>query len=140
MVSHAKNNKRLSDSLTIIKGRILGGSIDILDKFESQNLLQFYNLRNIIDQEKAFCYESFPDTFFGPKSENSILNSDSLDLLVAFYNDTVEGFQFTKPKQISEIEQISVFPNVIQYEQLKLGSEIFGSTFSACYIKSSRIL
>ncbi|CAG8776040.1 1194_t:CDS:1, partial [Racocetra fulgida] len=60
IVSHAENDKRLSDSLTIIKGRISGGSIDISDEFESQDLLQFYNLRNIIDQREAFGYESFP--------------------------------------------------------------------------------
>ncbi|CAG8756756.1 20083_t:CDS:2, partial [Racocetra fulgida] len=85
IVSHAENDKRLSDSLTIIKGRISG---------------------------EAFGYESFPGTFLGLKSENSMLDSDILDLLVAFYNDTVEGFQFTKPGQISGIEQISVFPNL----------------------------
>ena len=63
-----------------------------------------------------------------------------LDLLIEFYNDAATGFQFTKPRQISGIDQIPVFPTVTQYGRLKLGSEIFGSTFSACYIKSSRIL
>ena len=38
------------------------------------------------------------------------------------------------------IDHIAVFPRIIQYGQLKLGSEIFRSTFSACYIRSSRIL
>ncbi|CAG8794046.1 11009_t:CDS:1, partial [Dentiscutata erythropus] len=49
VVSNAKNNIRLSNSLTILKGRVSDSSIDILDKFKTQDLLQFYNLRNIIN-------------------------------------------------------------------------------------------
>ncbi|CAG8658433.1 36354_t:CDS:2, partial [Racocetra persica] len=40
--------------------RISGSSMTIPDKFESQDLLQFYNLRNIINQGEVFGYESFP--------------------------------------------------------------------------------
>ncbi|CAG8763190.1 27322_t:CDS:1, partial [Racocetra persica] len=43
----------------------------IPDEFESQDLLQFYNLRNIINQRKAFGYESFSSTFLNPKLENA---------------------------------------------------------------------
>ncbi|CAG8754635.1 17486_t:CDS:1, partial [Racocetra fulgida] len=114
--------------------------INISDKFETQDLLQFYKLRNIIDQEESFGYEPFPDIFLGPKSKNAILQNDILDLLVEFYNNGVTGYQFTTPGDISGIDQISVFSKIIQYGRLKLGSEIFRSTFSARYIKSSKIL
>ncbi|CAG8808362.1 26148_t:CDS:2, partial [Dentiscutata erythropus] len=60
VVSNAKNNIRLSDSLTILKERVSGGSIDILDEFKTQNLLQFYNLRNVINQREAFGFKPFP--------------------------------------------------------------------------------
>jgi hypothetical protein len=140
IVSHAENDNRLSDSLTILKGRVSGGSIDISDKFETQDLFQFYNLRNIVNQGEAFGYEQFPGTFLGPKSENARLDDNLLNLLVEFYNNAATGFQFTKPGEISGIDQIPVFPNIIQYGRLKLGSEIFGSTFSARHDKSSRIL
>ena len=72
IVSRVENN-RLSDSLTILKGQTLGGSIDISDEFELQDLLQFYNLRNILNQREAFGYELFPGTFLGPKAENATL-------------------------------------------------------------------
>ena len=133
-------NNRLSDSLTILKGWTSGSSIDISDEFESQDLLQFYNLRNILNQGEAFGYESFPGTFLGPKAENAVLQLNILNHLIEFYNDAATGFQFTKPGQISGIDQIPVFSTVTQYGRLKLESEIFGSTFSACHIKSSRIL
>ncbi|CAG8716698.1 5663_t:CDS:2, partial [Ambispora leptoticha] len=140
VVSNAEKNVRLSDSLIILKGRISGDSIDISDEFETQDLLQFYKLRNIIDQGESFSYELFHGIFLGPKSENAILQNNILDLLVEFYNNGVTGYQFTTPGDILRIDQISVFPKIIQYEQLKLGSEIFGSTFSARHIKFSRIL
>ncbi|CAG8707104.1 16925_t:CDS:1, partial [Racocetra fulgida] len=121
VVSNAEKNVRLSDSLTILKGRISGGSIDISDEFETQDLLQFYKLRNIIDQGESFGYEPFPGIFLGPKLENAILQNDILDLLVEFYNNRVTGYQFTTLGDISEIDQISVFPKIIQYGRLKLG-------------------
>jgi len=140
IVSHAENNDRLLDSLTILKGRISGGSMAIPDEFESQDLLQFYNLRNIIKQGEAFGFEPFPGTFLDPKLENAVLPPDIQDLLIEFYNAAELGYCFTKPGVITGIDQIPVFPGVIQYGRLKLGSEIFGSTFSARHIKSSRIL
>ncbi|CAG8757570.1 9913_t:CDS:1, partial [Racocetra fulgida] len=54
VVSNAEKNIRLSDFLIILKGRISDSSIDILDKFETQDLFQFYKLRNIIDQGESF--------------------------------------------------------------------------------------
>ena len=118
----------------------INSSIDILNKFELQDLLQFYNLRNIFNQGEAFSYKLFPGIFLNPKAENTILQPIILDLLIEFYNDAATGFQFIKSRQISGIDQISVFSTVTQYIWLKLGSEIFGSIFSAHHIKSSRIL
>ncbi|CAG8739728.1 16316_t:CDS:2, partial [Racocetra fulgida] len=71
----------------------------IPDKFESQDLLQFYNLRNIINQRKAFGYESFPGTFLDPKLENAMLQPNIQNLLVKFYNVADLGYQFTKPRR-----------------------------------------
>ncbi|CAG8790818.1 17553_t:CDS:1, partial [Racocetra fulgida] len=105
----------LSDSLTILKGRISGDSIDISNKFETQNLLQFYKLRNIIDQGESFGYKPFPSIFLGLKLENIILQNNILDLLVEFYNNEVTGYQFTTLEDISKIDQIFVFPKIIQY-------------------------
>ncbi|CAG8731734.1 6981_t:CDS:1, partial [Racocetra fulgida] len=113
IVSHIRNDNRLSNSLTILKNQILGGSMAILDEFESQDLLQFYNLRNIINQEEAFGYESFSSTFLDSKLENTILQPDIQNLLVEFYNVTDLNYQFTKPGSISGIDQISVFPAII---------------------------
>ena len=83
-----------------------------VDEFELQDLLQFYNLRNILDQREAFGYESFLGIFLSPKAENTILQSIILDLLIKFYNNAATGFQFTKPEQILGINQIPVFPTV----------------------------
>ncbi|CAG8645217.1 16694_t:CDS:1, partial [Racocetra fulgida] len=91
-------------------------SIDISDKFETQDLLQFYKLRNIIDQKEFFGYEPFSGIFLSLKSENAILQNDILNLLVEFYNNRVTDYQFTTPGDISRIDQISVFPKIIQYE------------------------
>ncbi|CAG8583652.1 3366_t:CDS:2 [Racocetra fulgida] len=113
VVSNVKTNIRLSDSLTILKGRRSDSSIDISDEFKTQNLLQFYKLRNIIDQGESFGYEPFPCIFLDSKLENAILQNDILDLLVKFYNNGVTGYQFTTPEDISEIDQISVFPKII---------------------------
>ena len=116
IVSRVENN-RLSDSLTILKGRTSGGSIDISDEFESQDLLQFYNLRNILNQRKAFGYESFSSTFLVQK-QKMLLQPIILDLLIEFYNDAATGFQFIKSEQISRIDQIPVFPTITQYRRL----------------------
>ena len=91
IVSCVENN-RLFNSLTILKRWISGNSIDISDEFELQDLLQFYNLRNILDQGEAFGYESFPGTFLGPKAENAALQPIILDLLIKFYNDIATSF------------------------------------------------
>ena len=115
VVSNADIDVRLSDSLTILKGRVSGSSIDISDEFETQDLLQFYNLRNIINQGEAFGFEPFPDTFLGPKSENTILPLNIHNFLVEFYNNAEIGFQFTIPEDILKIEQIAVFLKIIQY-------------------------
>src|SRR5260363_102803 len=69
-----------------------------------------------------------------------MLQPDIQILLIEFYNDAGTDYQFTRLGCISGIDEIAVFPNITQYGQLKLGSEIFGSTFSARHIKSSRIL
>ena len=140
IVSHAENDNRLSDSLKILKERKSSGSIDISDEFKSQDLFQFYKLRNLINEGEAFGNEPFPGTFLDPKIENAMLPLNILDLLVEYYNNTVIDYQFVKPGDIYTIGQISVSPIINQYEQLKLGSEIFRSTFSACHTKSSRIL
>ncbi|CAG8792415.1 3399_t:CDS:1, partial [Gigaspora rosea] len=79
----------------------------IPDEFELQDLLQFYNLRNIFSQGEAFGYESFPGTFLDPKLENAILQTDIQTLLVEFYNDASTGYQFTKPGCISCIDEIA---------------------------------
>ena len=92
IVLHAKNDDRLSNSLSILKERISGSSVDIPDAFESQDLLQFYNLRNIINQEEAFGYELFPGIFLSPKLENAILQPNIQNLLIEFYNDADTGF------------------------------------------------
>ncbi|CAG8748725.1 19516_t:CDS:1, partial [Racocetra fulgida] len=115
VISSAEKNIRLSDSLTILKRRISGGSIDISDEFKIQDLPQFYKLRNIIDQEKSFGYKPFPGIFLGLKSENAILQNDILDLLVKFYNNRITDYQFTTPGDILRIDQISVFSKIIQY-------------------------
>ncbi|CAG8764577.1 9241_t:CDS:2, partial [Gigaspora rosea] len=111
IVSHADTDDRISNSLKILKGRISSGSMAIPDEFESQDLLQFYNLRNIISQGEAFGYKSFPGTFLDPKLENTILQTDIQTLLVEFYNDTGTGYQFTRPGCISGINEIAVFLN-----------------------------
>ena len=92
IVSHANTDDRISNSLKILKGRISSGSMAILDEFELQDLLQFYNLRNIISQGEAFGYESFPGIFLNPKLENAILQTDIQTLLVEFYNDAGTGY------------------------------------------------
>ncbi|CAG8811695.1 19985_t:CDS:2, partial [Dentiscutata erythropus] len=78
VVSNADIDVRLSDSLTILKGR-----------------------------GEAFGFEPFPGTFLGPKSENAILLLDIHNLLVGFYNNAKIDFQFTAPGDILGIEQIA---------------------------------
>ncbi|CAG8719555.1 7609_t:CDS:1, partial [Racocetra fulgida] len=82
IVLHIENDNRLSNSLTILKEQISGDSIAISDEFELQDLLQFYNLRNIINQEEAFGYESFSGIFFDLKLKNAILQPNIQNLLV----------------------------------------------------------
>ena len=100
IVSHADNDNRLSDSLKILKRRKSGGSIDISDEFELQDLQQFYKLRNIIDEGEAFGNELFSGTFLDPKVEKAKLLFNILDLLVEYYNAIALDYEFVKPGDI----------------------------------------
>jgi hypothetical protein len=76
-----------------------------------------------------------------PFSENIPLSADGiLDLMVAYYNDTYENLKFRKPFETDSLNSIIIPLRINKYCRCRIGSEIFGSTFSPRHQKSSYIL
>ena len=76
----------------------------------------------------------------GPASENVVMSSSILDLLVEYYIATYETLDFRKPFGEGHDDSRIISVKINQFGRCRIGSEIFGSNMSARHIKSSYIL
>ena len=85
--------------------------------------------------------EPFPGELLKPMKKDVNLPPEVLALLVEYYHNAY-GYTFVTLSNInnSSEDSIAVLPKVNQFGRLRLGAEIFGSTFSPWHTRSANVL
>jgi hypothetical protein len=76
----------------------------------------------------------------GLASENIVMSSSMLDLLVEYYITTYKTLKFQKLLREEHKNSRVISVKINQFSRCRIGSEIFGSNMTACHIKSSYIV
>src|SRR5215204_1169649 len=92
------------------------------------------NSRNI-KESNVTGSESFSDEFLKPSSDNIIISSEMLDLMVEYYNATYTMFDFRKPFDKDSEDGITIQVKINQFRRCQIGSEIFRSLMSLRHVK-----
>jgi hypothetical protein len=74
--------------------------------------------------------ELFSGEFLKPSSDNIIISSEMLDLMVEYYNATYTTFDFRKPFDKDSEDGIIIQVKMNQFGRCRIGSEIFRSSTS----------
>jgi hypothetical protein len=111
------------------------------DQFSSDEMKRFWlNSRNIRESSVTGC-EAFPGEALGPYSENELMKESMLDLMVKYYYDTHERYNFRKPADEEfDDDTITIRVKMSKFGRCRIGSEMFGSVMSSRHIKNSYIL
>ena len=133
------NSCEMIKSLEFLNNRLVG-SLAEADEFSADEMERFWlNSRNI-QQSSITGSEPFPGEMMGPASEDVVMESSMLDLLVKYYMATYETLEFQKPFGEGHEDSRIISVKINQFSRCRIGSEIFGSNMSARHIKSSYIL
>lgn len=134
------NSCEMTKGLEFLNKRSLVGSLAEADEFSADEMERFWlNSRNI-QQSSINGSEPFPGEMMGPASENVVMSSSMLDLLVEYYMATYETLEFRKPFGEGHDDSRVISVKINKFGRCRIGSEIFGSNMSARHIKSSYIL
>ncbi|CAB4417325.1 unnamed protein product [Rhizophagus irregularis] len=116
------------------------GSLSVTDKFSSDEMHRFWlNSQNIKDLQISG-KEGFPGEFLKSVSHNILLSSEMLNLMVEYYNATYESFGFQRPLVEGLDNDIIIRVKINQFGRCRIGSEVFESSLSLRYVKSSYAL
>src|SRR5688572_23628843 len=96
------------------------------------------NSRNI-KESNVTGSEPFPSEFLKLSSDNIIISSEMLDLIVEYYNATYTTFDFRKLFDKDSEDGITIQVKMNQF-RCRIGSEIFRSSTSLRHVKNSYIL
>ncbi|RHZ78404.1 hypothetical protein Glove_165g32 [Diversispora epigaea] len=117
------------------------GSLSEINQFDYDDMRRFWMYSRTIQESTISGKESFPGEMLKPFSENIPLSADGiLNLMIAYYNNTYENLKFWKPFETDFLNSIIIPLKINKYCRCRIGSEIFGSTFSSRHQKSSYIL
>ena len=136
LIISQQDNTKLTKALHLVKARPTTGS---LAAYESAELYQF--MQNYQQELAATGSDPFPGEMLTPKKEYSLPDS-IYELLAKYYNDTYD-LQFVTIAEYSNdqsSDSIIVRPEVDQFARVRIGTEIFGSTFKTRYRRNSNIL
>ncbi|RHZ82956.1 hypothetical protein Glove_102g68 [Diversispora epigaea] len=135
---YTENNTK---GLEILNTRQSVGSLSEIDQFGHDEMRRFWMYSRTIQESTISGKELFPDEMLKPFSKNIPLSADGiLDLMIVYYNDTYENLKFRKPFKTDSLNSIIIPLKINKYCHCRIGSEIFGSTFSSRHQKSSYIL
>ncbi|RHZ78691.1 hypothetical protein Glove_158g2 [Diversispora epigaea] len=135
---YTENNTK---GLEILNTRQSVGSLSEMNQFGYDEMRRFWIYSRTIQESTISGKEPFPGEMLKPFSENIPLSADGiLDLMIAYYNDTYENLKFRKPFETDSLNSIIIPLKINKYCRCRIGSEIFGSTFSPRHQKSSYIL
>ena len=139
-ISNIINSGVVTKGLDLLNNRPSVGSLSVADEFSSDEMHRFLlNSRNI--QESIITgSEPFPGEMLSPKSDNILLSTNMLDLMVKYYMATYKKFEFRKPFEIGPENAIVIGVKMNKFGRCRIGSEIFGSSTSSRHVKSSFVL
>ena len=115
-------------------------SVDLIsetDEFTSDEMARYLLYSQNINESLISGYEAFPGEMMRPSSENILMSSEMLDLMVDYYNATYPTYNFRKPFGEGPENSIIISVRMSQFGRCRIGSEIFGSKMSSRHIKSS---
>ncbi|RHZ50939.1 hypothetical protein Glove_487g4 [Diversispora epigaea] len=135
---YTENN---SKGLEILNTRQFVRSLSEMDQFSYHEIRRFWMYLRTIQESTISKKESFPSEMLKLFSENIPLSADGiLDLMIAYYNDTYKNLKFWKSFETDSLNSIIIPLKINKYCHYRIGSEIFGSTFSPRHQKSLYIL
>jgi len=139
-INNIINSGVVTKGLDLLNNRPSVGSLSVADEFSSDEMHRFLlNSKNI--QESAITgSEDFPGEMLNPKSDNILLSTNMLDLMVDYYMATYEEFEFRKPFETGSEDAIVIGVKMNKFGRCRIGSEIFGSSTSSRHVKSSFVL
>lgn len=129
--------------LELLEKRPSVGSLSETDQYDHDEMERFLMYSKDIQESTITGSEKYPGEMLRPYAENVPLSVDDiLDLIVKYYNGAYEGLNLRFRKLFSEDSSDSIIipPKMTKYCRCRIGSEIFGSTFSSRHQKSSYIL
>ena len=83
--------------LDLLENRPSVGSLSITNQFLSDEIYRFWMSLKNIKESQIFGHKEFPGEFFKPSSENVLISSEILDLMVKYYIATYNNLEFRKP-------------------------------------------
>lgn len=137
---HVGENEHLSECLPYIAFKKTAGSLATHDDFDLMDYSEYLEMSKNVKEKAGGGSEPFPGEFLKPMKKEVNLTSEVLALLVEYYHNAY-GYSFETLSNIhtTSSEVIVVLPKVDQFARLRLGSEIFGSTFSTRYTRSANV-
>jgi len=126
-ISNIINSGVVTKGLDLLNNRPSVSSLSVADEFFSDEMHRFLlNSRNI--QESIITgSEPFPGEMLNSKSDNILLSTNMLDLMVKYYMATYEKFEFRKPFEIGPENAIVIGVKMNKFGRCRIGSKIFGS-------------
>ena len=83
--------------LELLDNQLSIGFLSDTDEFSSDEIHRFWMNSQNIKESNVTGSELFPSKFFKPSSNNIIISSEMLDLMIEYYNVTYITFDFRKP-------------------------------------------
>ena len=83
--------------LDLLDNRPFVGSLSITDQFSSDEIYRFWMNSQNIKESWISGSEKFLGEFLKPSSDNILLSSEMLDLMVEYYIVTYDNLEFRKP-------------------------------------------
>src|SRR5438067_6957196 len=102
---------------------------------------EFLSMSKNVTEKAGTGSVPFLGTFMKPIKKDVDLPTEVLELLVEYYCNTYE-YAFVTILNIytSSEDSIIILSKVNQFSRLRVGAEVFGSTYSPRYIKSANLL
>ncbi|PKC05929.1 hypothetical protein RhiirA5_420281 [Rhizophagus irregularis] len=137
-----QDHQHLSACLPLIASKETSSSLAVQDEFDEIDYQKFLSISRNVEKMAGTGSESFLGTFLNPKRINTNLPKEILDLLVEYYYNAYENKDFVALANIhvASPEAIPVLSKVNIYGRLRLGSEVFASSYSKRHITSAKIL
>ncbi len=112
----------------------------ITDQFLSDEIYRFWMNSWNIQKSQISGSEKFSGEFLKLSSNNVLLSSEMLDLMVEYYITAYDNLEFRKPFSEGSEDIIIIQIKMNQFKRCWINSKIFGLTLSLRHVKSSYIL